>query len=112
MKTLGIYDQTICASTPAPCKQNAYAPYSNFKSGGRALRTGRGAIFVGCNVENAGLTPRATCAESGAIAAMIAARRNCLCRPCDLRKAMPVHGPAGGCLRNLAEFGAGGEAGA
>ena len=52
-------------------RQNAHAPYSNFKVGA-ALRTKSGKEFVGCNVENAAY-PQGTCAEDGAIAAMVAA---------------------------------------
>ena len=52
-------------------RQNAHAPYSNFKVGA-ALRTQSGKEFVGCNVENAAY-PEGTCAEAGAIAAMVAA---------------------------------------
>ena len=47
-------------------RENAYAPYSNFKVGA-ALRTASGAIYVGCNVENVAY-PEGTCAEAGAIA--------------------------------------------
>jgi cytidine deaminase len=49
----------------------AYAPYSKF-SVGAAIRTPSGAMFSGCNVENAAY-PAGTCAEAGAIAAMVAA---------------------------------------
>ena len=52
-------------------RENAHAPYSNFKVGA-ALRTKNGKVFVGCNVENAAY-PQGTCAEAGAIAAMVAA---------------------------------------
>ena len=52
-------------------RENAYAPYSQFKVGA-AIRTPSGAVYSGCNVENAAY-PEGTCAEAGAIAAMIAA---------------------------------------
>ena len=50
---------------------NAYVPYSKFKVGA-ALRSKEGRVHVGCNVENVAY-PEGTCAEAGAIAAMIAA---------------------------------------
>jgi len=50
--------------------QNAYAPYSKFKVGAVA-RGANGKLYQGCNVENAAY-PLGTCAEAGAIAAMVA----------------------------------------
>jgi cytidine deaminase len=52
-------------------RDNAYAPYSRFKVGA-AIRARSGRIHVGCNVENAAY-PVGTCAEAGAIAAMMTA---------------------------------------
>jgi homotetrameric cytidine deaminase len=49
----------------------AHAPYSKFHVGA-ALRAEDGSIHGGCNVENAAY-PQGTCAEAGAIAAMVAA---------------------------------------
>ena len=51
-------------------RANAYCKYSNYRVGS-ALLDDRGKLFVGCNVENAAY-PEGTCAEAGAIAAMIA----------------------------------------
>ncbi len=53
---------------------NAYAPYSKFQVGA-AIRTKAGTVYSGCNVENVAY-PEGTCAEAGAIAAMIAALSN------------------------------------
>ena len=47
-------------------REQAYAPYSNFKVGA-AVRAPSGAIYTGCNVENVAY-PEGTCAEAGAIA--------------------------------------------
>ena len=51
-------------------RANAHCKYSNYRVGS-ALLDERGKMFVGCNVENAAY-PEGTCAEAGAIAAMIA----------------------------------------
>ena len=86
-------------------QENAYAPYSNFKVGA-ALRTASGPIFVGCNVENVAY-PEGTCAEAGAIAAMIAAGETAFVEAYVIAGSpMPVT-PCGGCRQKLAEFGQG-----
>jgi len=51
-------------------RSRAYAPYSRFQVGA-ALRC-EGVVHSGCNVENAAY-PLGTCAEGGAISAMILA---------------------------------------
>ena len=86
-------------------RDRAYAPYSNFKVGA-ALRTPSGAVYVGCNVENVAY-PEGTCAEAGAIAAMIAAGESEIAEAYVVAGSdMPVP-PCGGCRQKLAEFGAG-----
>ena len=49
--------------------QNAYAPYSKFCVGA-AILSSNGHFYAGCNVENISY-PVGTCAEAGAIAAMV-----------------------------------------
>ncbi|MET0605395.1 MAG: cytidine deaminase, partial [Beijerinckiaceae bacterium] len=56
--------------TARAARDAAYAPYSRYKVGA-AIRAADSRIFSGCNVENAAY-PVGTCAEAGAIAAMIA----------------------------------------
>lgn len=86
-------------------RENAHAPYSSFKVGA-AIRAGSGAIFVGCNVENVAY-PEGTCAEAGAIAAMVAAGETTLTEAYVVAGSdLPVT-PCGGCRQKLAEFGAG-----
>jgi cytidine deaminase len=85
-------------------RENAHAPYSEFKVGA-ALRTVSGAMFVGCNVENVAY-PEGTCAEAGAIAAMVAAGEREIAEAYVIASSpMPVT-PCGGCRQKLAEFAA------
>ena len=52
-------------------REIAHCPYSGFRVGA-AILDERGSVHVGCNVENAAY-PQGSCAETGAIAAMVAA---------------------------------------
>ncbi|MEH6644666.1 cytidine deaminase [Sulfitobacter sp.] len=86
-------------------REKAYAPYSNFQVGA-ALRGASGAIYSGCNVENVAY-PEGTCAEAGAIAAMIAAGETSFIEAYVVAGSpLPVT-PCGGCRQKMAEFGAG-----
>jgi cytidine deaminase len=86
-------------------REKAYCPYSGFHVGA-ALLDENGEIHTGCNVENAAY-PQGSCAEAGAISAMIAAggkrivtiavagggeNRTRACTPC------------GGCRQRIHEF--------
>jgi cytidine deaminase len=83
-------------------RERAHAPYSRFKVGA-ALRDEHGAIHAGCNVENAAY-PVGTCAEAGAIAAMVAAggKRIAAILVCGAG-AVPVT-PCGACRQRIREF--------
>ena len=88
----------------AAAQKNAYAPYSNFKVGA-ALRTASGEVFVGCNVENIAY-PEGTCAEAGAIAAMIAAGEKEFVEAAVIADSPTPVPPCGGCRQKLTEFAA------
>lgn len=85
-------------------RENAYAPYSGFAVGA-ALRTERG-VFSGVNVENVAY-PEGTCAEAGAIAAMIAAGVREITEVYVVADAPAPVPPCGGCRQKLAEFASG-----
>ncbi|WP_428517327.1 cytidine deaminase [Roseovarius sp.] len=86
-------------------RDNAYAPYSGFKVGA-ALKTPSGRVFTGCNVENVAY-PEGTCAEAGAIAAMIAAGETRIAEIVVIADSPEPVTPCGGCRQKLAEFGDG-----
>lgn len=83
-------------------RERAYAPYSRFKVGA-ALRTTSGAVFVGCNVENVAY-PEGTCAEAGAIAAMVAGGETRIAEVCVIADSPEPVPPCGGCRQKIAEF--------
>ena len=83
-------------------RENAYAPYSRFKVGA-AIRAASGAIYTGCNVENVAY-PEGTCAEAGAIAAMIAAGDTQITEVLVIADSPSPVPPCGGCRQKLAEF--------
>ena len=88
----------------AAVRKNAYAPYSNFKVGA-ALKTASGRVFQGCNVENAAY-PEGTCAEAGAIAAMVAAGETTFTEIAVIADSPEPVTPCGGCRQKLFEFAA------
>lgn len=84
---------------------NAHAPYSGFRVGA-AVRSESGRIYTGCNVENVSY-PEGTCAEAGAIAAMVAAGETVLTEVYVIADSPVPVSPCGGCRQRLAEFGDG-----
>lgn len=83
-------------------RENAYAPYSGFKVGA-AIRGASGTIYQGCNVENAAY-PEGTCAEAGAIAAMIVAGETEIIEAFVIADSPEPVSPCGGCRQKLSEF--------
>ena len=80
----------------------AHAPYSKFHVGA-AVRAEDGSIHGGCNIENAAY-PQGTCAEAGAIAAMVAAGGKRILECVVIGPGPELITPCGGCRQKLREF--------
>lgn len=86
----------------AAAQANSHSPYSNYPVGA-ALRTPSGAIFAGCNVENASF-PEGNCAETAAIAAMVAAGERVIVDIVTVTDSDVPGTPCGGCRQRIREF--------
>ena len=91
--------------TASAVRENAHAPYSKFKVGA-ALRAASGKVYAGCNVENVAY-PEGTCAEAGAIAAMVAGGDTTIAEIAVIADSPQPVSPCGGCRQKIAEFAAG-----
>ena len=80
----------------------AYSPYSSFPVG-CALRDEQGKIHVGVNVENAAY-PLGSCAEAGAIAAMVASGGRRIVALAVAGRGALLTTPCGGCRQRIREF--------
>ena len=85
-------------------QQRAYAPYSKFRVGAAVLDE-QGRVHAGCNVENAAY-PQGTCAEAGAIAAMVLAGGKRISALAVVGDGHEPVTPCGGCRQKLREFAA------
>jgi cytidine deaminase len=93
-------DDLFAAAKVARAK--AYVPYSRFKVGA-ALLADDGRIYAGCNVENAAF-PSGTCAEAGAIAAMILGGGRTIREALVIGDGDVLCTPCGNCRQRLREF--------
>lgn len=94
------FDALFAAAQPVQAR--AYAPYSHFKVGA-ALLADDGAVYSGCNVENAAY-PVGACAEAGAISAMIAGGGRAIRALLVLGDGDALVTPCGGCRQRIREF--------
>jgi cytidine deaminase len=90
----------LVAATTAHVR--AYCPYSHYRVG-VALRTGSGTVITGCNVENAAY-PLGSCAEAGAIAAMVLAGERSIIEVVVVTDGDEPGTPCGGCRQRIREF--------
>ncbi len=86
----------------AKARQNAHAPFSNFKVGA-AILTGDGEIITGCNIENAtyGLT---VCAERTAIFKAISDGKKQFTKIAVVADTENLTPPCGACRQIIWEF--------
>jgi cytidine deaminase len=86
----------------AAARENAHAPFSNFKVGAAVL-TETGEIFSGCNVENAsyGLT---MCAERVAIFKAVSEGARSFQKICIVADTEELTTPCGACRQIIWEF--------
>jgi len=98
-----ITDQDKSLFTAAEAiRAKAYAPYSNFHVGA-AILADDGNIYSGCNIENAAY-PQGNCAETSAIAAMIAGGAKRITRIYVTGPGTAPVTPCGGCRQRIREF--------
>jgi cytidine deaminase len=80
----------------------AYAPYSQFPVAA-AIEDEKGRIHTGVNVENAAY-PNGSCAETGAIAAMVLGGGQHIIRIAIVGRGPELCTPCGGCRQRIREF--------
>jgi cytidine deaminase len=96
-------DQRLFAAAKGAMEQ-AYAPYSKFQVGA-AILAENGRVYSGCNVENAAY-PIGTCAEAGAIAAMVRDGARQIREIVVIATGDELCTPCGGCRQRIREFAA------
>jgi cytidine deaminase len=96
-------DQRLFTAAKA-AMERAYAPYSKFQVG-VAILAGNGQVYSGCNVENAAY-PIGTCAEAGAIAAMVCDGVQQIREIVVIGRGDQMCTPCGGCRQRIREFAA------
>lgn len=84
-------------------QKSAYAPYSRFAVGS-AVADENGRFHAGCNVENAAY-PIGTCAEAGAISAMILSGGRRIRAILVIGDGPELVTPCGACRQRIREFG-------
>jgi len=93
----------ILIAAAARARRAAYAPYSRFRVGA-AVRTADGAVYTGCNIENASY-PLSHCAERVAIHKAVSDGHRRLAAVAVVADGTAPAMPCGACRQVMAEFG-------
>ncbi|MDR1589846.1 MAG: cytidine deaminase [Oscillospiraceae bacterium] len=86
----------------AEAMRRSYSPYSRFPVGA-AIECADGAVFTGCNIENAALGAT-MCAEAAAVACAVSAGYRKFTRIAVVSEGADYCYPCGGCRQILNEF--------
>lgn len=95
-------EQDVALRLAQKAMQKAYVPYSGFAVGAVVVSQS-GHFFSGCNVENAAY-PEGTCAEAGAIAAMVNGGEQAIGAVYVMGEGDVPVTPCGGCRQKIREF--------
>jgi cytidine deaminase len=95
-------EQTELLAAAAAARERAYCPYSRFAVGA-AVRTASGALFYGCNIENAAY-PATICAERVAVFNAYAAGERTIVALAVIADTPEPVSPCGGCRQVIFEL--------
>jgi len=96
------FDLDLLFTQAKQVRENAYAPYSDFRVGA-AILAPDGTTFCGVNVENAAY-PQGQCAEASAIGAMVTAGQQRIAAMVIVADGAALCTPCGGCRQRIREF--------
>ncbi len=102
MKQIHEFEVKNMLRLAAEARERAYTPYSNFRVGA-CVKTGSGAYYLGCNIENAAYTPT-NCAERTAMFKAVYEGEREFEAIAIISDSLNYTSPCGVCRQVLAEF--------
>ncbi len=102
MKNIHEFEIKNMLRLAAEARERAYVPYSGFRVGA-CVKTGSGAYYLGCNIENAAFTPT-SCAERTAMFKAVYEGERYFEAIAIISDSLNCTAPCGVCRQVLAEF--------